>query len=143
MLTHKQFIIELLFAGMVNTVANGAWILCFLAQEPEWYAKVQSEVDRLLAKHRKVDCETAVDLLPRVALEEWETSLPALEICLRETLRLKVNGTCVRKNLSGSNVPIPGTKEVVPPQAFCVSKITQGTFLHTNWLSATGLTRFT
>ena len=111
---------------MVNTVATGAWVLCFLAREPEWYAKVQSEVGQLLAKHKKLDHETAVDLLPRVTLEEWETDLPVLEICLRETIRLKVNGTCVRKNLSGANVPIPGTKEVVPPNAFCVSKVTDG-----------------
>lgn len=108
---------------MVNTVATGAWVICFLAREKGWYAKVQSEVGQLLAKHKKLDHEMAVDLLPRVTLEEWETALPVLEICLRETIRLKVNGTCVRKNLSGVDVPIPGTKEVVPPNAFCVSEI--------------------
>ncbi len=105
---------------MVNTVANAGWVVCYLAQEQYWYTKVRVEVEQLLSKHKQSADETAMDILPRVTLEEWETALPVLDLCLRETIRLKVNGTCVRKNLGNTSVPIPGTKEVVPPQAYCV-----------------------
>lgn len=111
---------------MVNTVANGAWLLCYLARDKHWYSKVQSEIDKVLESHRHRTDETAVDILPRVTLGEWETALPTLDLCLKETIRLTVNGTCVRKNLGSRDVFIPGTDEVVPPQAYCVCRCVTG-----------------
>ncbi|KAJ3492662.1 hypothetical protein NLG97_g5236 [Lecanicillium saksenae] len=111
-------IIGILFSGLLNTGATSAWILCYLAENHEWYCKVQTEVDHFISQHRMTPDESILDILQRVSYHDWDTQLPTLYLCLRETLRLNLSGPALRKNLSDEDLIIPGTNSVVPKKAF-------------------------
>lgn len=116
-----QCIIGILFSGLLNTGVTSAWLLCYLAQNREWYNKVQVETDTFIGRYRRTTEESMLDILQRVPYHDWDTQLPALHVCLRETLRLNLSGPALRKNLSNEDVVIPGTNQVVPKKAFVVS----------------------
>lgn len=51
--TIVEFIVGALFAGLLNSGINAAWIMCFLATSPEWLAKAREEVSNTAAKYAK------------------------------------------------------------------------------------------
>lgn len=57
-----------------------------------------------------------MDSLP---LEAWDNEFPALELCLRESVRLQLCGTAFRRNVGGRELQVGGG-EVVPEGAFVV-----------------------
>ncbi|KAH7141378.1 cytochrome P450 6A1 [Dactylonectria estremocensis] len=113
-------IIGALFAGVINSGINAAWVLCFLAQNRTWYARTQEEVDAVITKHRGDRDEQPVDTLKRLTLEEWETEFPLIDLGLRETIRLSAASVSMRKNVSGKDIPIGETGEVIPKDMFAV-----------------------
>lgn len=112
-----------MFAGLINSGINAAWILCYLTKNQEWYRLARDEIDGLVASHRLHPGETPEDILPRITIDEWETKLPIVEICLRESLRLNVSGTAMRRNIGGKDIKIPGTNQIIPAGAFAVSQL--------------------
>lgn len=82
---------------------------------------MQAEVDGFVAENRSTAEESVLDILQRVLYHDWDTQLPVIHVCLRETLRLNVSGAAIRKNLSDQDLTIPGTNQVVPRKAFVVS----------------------
>ncbi|PNY18153.1 Obtusifoliol 14-alpha demethylase [Tolypocladium capitatum] len=113
-------IIGALFAGLANSGFNIAWILLFLSDDPYWYAEMRAEVDAVVSKHRLSEDETAADILPRLSLDEWETEFPLLELGLRDSIRIIMPGVSMRKNISGKDVQIGDTGQVIPKNAFAV-----------------------
>ncbi|OAA69136.1 cytochrome P450 6A1 [Cordyceps fumosorosea ARSEF 2679] len=113
-----QCIIGILFSGLLNTGVMSAWLLCHLAENGDWYRKVQDEVDTFVAKNRKSADESVLEILQRIPYSDWDTQLPVVGVCLRETLRLNLFGPMLRKNLSDEDLVIPGTNLVVPKKAF-------------------------
>ncbi|KAJ6780014.1 hypothetical protein PWT90_05530 [Aphanocladium album] len=111
-------IIGILFSGLLNTGATSAWILCYLAENREWYDRVQDEVDNFISKYRMTPDEDIQDILQSISYHDWDKQLPILHMCLRETLRLNLSGPALRKNLSNEDLLIPGTNQVVPKNAF-------------------------
>ncbi|KAM0257943.1 hypothetical protein ACHAQJ_004101 [Trichoderma viride] len=116
----SAFIIGALFAGLINTAVQAAWILCYLAYDPVWYAKVQAEVDAAVAKHRNSDDQTPVDVLQTLSLDEWESEFPCLDMGVRDSIRLNLMGASIRQNTSGKDIVLGDTGVVVPKNAFAV-----------------------
>lgn len=92
----------------------------YLAADPYWYAEVRKEVDGALARHRTSASQSPADILGALTIEEWESEFPLIDLCLRECIRFQTVGTAFRRNISGSDVPIGSTGEVVPPDAFAI-----------------------
>lgn len=115
-----QFVIGALFAGQVNSGINSAWLFIELANNPDWMEKARKEIDAAVAKHRTSADQTPVDILSTLAIKDWESGFPIIDICLRETIRFQLVGAAFRKNLSGKDLPIGKTKEIIPKDAFAV-----------------------
>ena len=92
----------------------------YLATNEEWYKIVQKEVDSVVQKHRTRPEQSAVDVLATLNVDDWEKEFPMIELCLRETIRFQFVGTSFRKNLSGKDIQIGKTGEVVPKDAYAV-----------------------
>lgn len=116
-----QFMMAGLFAGLINTGVQAAWILMFLTQNKEWHQKIRNEVDGAIAKHRYSENESRVDILSRFTMQEWEDEFPLIDLCLRESIRLTMPGSAFRKNIGAKEINIAGSAEVIPKDSFAVS----------------------
>ncbi|OAR02106.1 hypothetical protein LLEC1_05477 [Akanthomyces lecanii] len=76
------------------------------------------KIDALISSHRRTAEESVLDILQRVPYHDWDVQLPAVHVCLRETLRLNLSGPALRKNLSNEDIAVPGTGQLVPKKAF-------------------------
>ncbi|KAG5981566.1 hypothetical protein E4U55_002822 [Claviceps digitariae] len=117
----SAFIMAALFAGLINTGVNAAWILLYLGKNQEWYQKIRAEVDASIAKHRHSDQESRADVLGRLTMSEWEQEFPLIDLCLRESIRLTMPGSTFRKNISGKDVQIGNSDEIIPKGSFAAS----------------------
>ena len=113
-----EFIVGALFAGLLNSGINAAWVMCYLGSSPEWLAKTQEEVRNTAAKYAQDPSAPLRCQLNDIPLEAWEAEFPIVDMCLRDSIRLNVLGTALRKNTSGRAIPIGDGKEVIPPGAF-------------------------
>ncbi|KAF2123378.1 cytochrome P450 [Dothidotthia symphoricarpi CBS 119687] len=113
-----EFIVGALFAGLLNSGINAAWIMCYLATSSEWLAKARDEVRDTAAKYAKDPTAPLRYQLNDVPLEAWEAEFPVIDLCLRESIRLNLLGATFRKNLSGRAIPTGTGDEVIPPGAF-------------------------
>lgn len=113
-------VVASLFAGLVNTGMAAAWLLCFLAENPEWLAAVRSEVKTAVERHRTGPAQEPADVLAGLSLEDWEAEFPLIDMCFRETIRLVMTGCAFRKNNSGRDVEIGASGEVIPNGAFAL-----------------------
>ncbi|KAK3402796.1 cytochrome P450 [Sordaria brevicollis] len=117
------FIIASLYAAHLNTSTMACWLVVYLAagcekEEGGWYKLVRDEVDGALRKHRKDEKQSVGDVLATLTLDEWEAEFPVIQLCLKETTRLQAVGTSFRRNVSGKDVVLGGSGEVVPHGGF-------------------------
>lgn len=89
-----------------------------LSSHPEWKAVCVREIDTVIAKHRASPSQSPLDVLQELSLETWEIEFPRLDSCLREGILLVTRGTTFRKNISGKDVVIGNTGEVIPNGSF-------------------------
>lgn len=75
----------------------------------------------MINKFRKTTDQSAADVLDELSLEDWETEFPLIDVCLREAIRINLTGTIFRTNISGKDLPIPGSGELIPPGSHVVS----------------------
>ncbi|KAL7621631.1 hypothetical protein AAE478_008957 [Parahypoxylon ruwenzoriense] len=115
-----SFQIGVLFAGLINSGLNAAWLHLHLTQSPKWMARIRSEVDGVVAKHRSSPEQSPADILETLTVDDWDSEFPFIDTCLRESIRLGIPGTGMRKNSSGHDIPIGSTGEVVPNGAYAV-----------------------
>ncbi|KAI0125425.1 cytochrome P450 6A1 [Xylariales sp. AK1849] len=115
-----QFVVGSLFAGQINSGINAAWVPTYLAMHPEWKERLRAEVDGAIAKHRTSPDQSPADVLGTLTIEDWETEFKLIDLSLREAIRLGVPGTSFRRNISGRDVPIGKSGEVVPPDAYAI-----------------------
>ncbi|KAF8890286.1 cytochrome P450 [Gymnopilus junonius] len=95
-----QFVLAVIFAGVVNTGINSCWALVFLASHPEWKKAVKAEIDALIAKHTDtLSSEILHKRLAAIPISAWEDEMPVLDSVIRETIRLILNGAALRRNL--------------------------------------------
>ncbi|KAI0593285.1 cytochrome P450 6A1 [Biscogniauxia sp. FL1348] len=133
------FVIGALYAGQLNSGINAAWLHLYLAQSPEWLARVRGEIDGVVARHRRSAAQSAADVLDTLPIDAWETEFPLIDLCLRESIRLSMPGAAFRKNISGHDIPIGSTGEVIPNGAFAAFLV-DDVMLNSEWY--TDPTRF-
>jgi cytochrome P450 len=114
---HIQFIIGALFAGLLNSGINVAWVLAYLATSPEWMGRVRDEIASVAAKYTSKPDAPLAEQLTEIPSDAWESEFPMIHLCLRDSIRLQLLGTAFRRNISGREIPI-GNGEVIPPGAF-------------------------
>ncbi|TFK67928.1 cytochrome P450 [Pluteus cervinus] len=94
------FILAVLFAGVINTGINSCWALIFLCTNKEWRAKVQAEVNALIANHTNTTSSDPLHKRPAtIPVSVWEDETPCMDAVIRETLRIVFNGTLLRRNV--------------------------------------------
>ena len=81
---------------------------------------MRAEVEAAVAKHRHSPDQGPEDVLRALTLDAWEVDFPLVELCLREAVRLGTTGTAFRKNISGHDVPIGKTGEIIPKDSYVV-----------------------
>ncbi|KAI1753783.1 cytochrome P450 6A1 [Xylaria castorea] len=122
------FEIGALFAGQLNSGINAGYLQVFLTQNPEWMVRLREEVDGVITKHRASPSQSRADVLSALTIEEWEGEFPLIDLALRETIRFCLPGATFRKNMSGHDIPIGGSGEVVPDGAFVIFLVEDSLF---------------
>lgn len=107
-----------LLAALLNSGINAAWVLCYLALNPQWQAQVRGQIDKALSKHPTGSPQDPIETLRRMTLDEWEAEFPLINLCLQESIRLQTVGTAFRKNVGGRDLKLEGTGEVIPKGGF-------------------------
>ena len=76
------------------------WALVYLSFHDEWKSKAKAEVDDLVNKHTTNSSnEPLHQRLASIHVSAWEEEMPVLDLIIRETLRISVNGLSLRRNL--------------------------------------------
>ncbi|KAK2009263.1 cytochrome P450 6A1 [Colletotrichum eremochloae] len=114
------FLVGALFAGLINTGINAAYMLCFLAGDPHWYGEFQREVDGVIARRRRSEDQAPDEILASMTMDEWESEFPLIDLGLKEVIRHTITGCGFRYNESGKDLPIGKTGEVLPQDAYAV-----------------------
>jgi sterol 14-demethylase len=91
----------MLFAGIFSTGIMTCWLPFFLYVNPEWKAKVMLEIQLILDRHAPSPegDELLTARLARIPPQVLETEMPIFDACLRETIRLCMSGTFLRRAL--------------------------------------------
>ncbi|KAF4635641.1 hypothetical protein G7Y89_g2441 [Cudoniella acicularis] len=113
-----EFIVGALFAGLLNSGVNAAWVLVYLAKDPYWMGRVREEIKGVAAKYSNNKDAPLVDQLSQVPVEAWESEFPMVDLCLKDSIRLQLLGTAFRKNISGKDIPTGSGNEIIPNGAF-------------------------
>ncbi|VUC25709.1 unnamed protein product [Clonostachys rosea] len=109
-----SFEIASLFAGLVNSGIHASYIPLYCADNPEWKAKVQAEVDGVVAKYRSTPDQSPAMVLSSLSVEQWDNEFPLIDLTLRESIRIGQPGCGFRKNNGPRDIPIGSTGEVIP-----------------------------
>lgn len=112
-----EFIIGALFAGLLNSGINAAWVLTYLANDSNWRTKVLEEVQTVAAKYSTNKDAPLIDQLSDIPFSAWETEFPLIDLCLKDSIRLQALGTAFRKNVTNKSIPIGTGDEVIDPGA--------------------------
>jgi sterol 14-demethylase len=81
-------------------IISACWILLYMAYNKEWKRKIYQEIMDLVNKHtNSTSSEPIHKRLSAVPISVWEDETPVLEAVLRETLRMAINGTTLRRNV--------------------------------------------
>lgn len=99
-----------------------SWLFIYWSQEPSWKARIQQEVDGIIARNRTAG-ETIAEVLGNLTINQWETSFPLIELSLRESIRLGLTGSDFRKNVSNQDIQIGSSGEYLPSGAFAVLQL--------------------
>ncbi|CAG8960722.1 hypothetical protein HYFRA_00002258, partial [Hymenoscyphus fraxineus] len=113
-----EFVIGALYAGLLNSGINVAWVLLYLSKDPYWMSKVREEVQTVAAKYCPDTDAPLSQQLTFVPVEAWESEFPSLDLCLKDSIRLQLLGAVFRKNTSGREIPTGVGDEVIPPGAY-------------------------
>jgi cytochrome P450 len=85
---------------LISTPTQACWILLYISFYGEWKKKISEEVTSLIQKHTNTTSSDPLhERLAAIPISIWEDEMPVLEAVLRETLRMAINGTTLRRNL--------------------------------------------
>lgn len=74
-------------------------MLINLAANPEWREKCKKEVQELLSRYSSPSSGTLHQRLGTIPVSAWEDEIPILDACIRESQRIAVTGTTLRRNI--------------------------------------------
>ena len=78
------------------------WLLLHLATNATWKSKATAEILCLISKYSTGNSNSSDSLQTRLStipISAWEDELPALDLAIRETIRIALSGTAFRRNL--------------------------------------------
>ncbi|KAJ7090817.1 cytochrome P450 [Mycena belliarum] len=101
-----SLMIMTVFVDHTNTGPALCWFLTFLCHHETWKAKAQAEIDAFVLSHG-VHGVPLSEVLASLPFATWEKSLPTIDLCLQESLRLVANAAIIRRNM-GDNIDIAG-----------------------------------
>ncbi|KAF9522478.1 cytochrome P450 [Crepidotus variabilis] len=107
--THEavEFAVNMTFLGLINTGCTCCTLL-YLSFHTEWKQKVAADVNAIIEKHTNTSSpEPLYKRFAAVPISAWDEEMPALELVLRETLRLIPSPTALRRNFQ-ENLEING-----------------------------------
>ncbi|KAI4945100.1 hypothetical protein J4E91_008077 [Alternaria rosae] len=113
-----QFVVGALFAGLLFSGINVAWVTSYLATSREWLAKANDKVRSNAARYAKNPNAPLLQQLYNVPIEAREAEFPVIDMCLGDSLRLNLLGTAFRRNISGKSIHTGNGDEVIPSGAF-------------------------
>ena len=104
-----------------------SWILLYLHITPEWKARAIAEVKSFIAQYAsQASSSDLPTLLSAIPPEVWDDSMPILDLCLRETIRMILSGTAIRRVLNDEGVDVAGVK--VEKGGFVAYSVTEAHF---------------
>lgn len=94
-------------------------MLIYLADNNHWFNLVREEVDSVVNQYCPDTSLPLANRLTRVPIEAWESAFPTIDLVLKESMRLQLQGSAFRKNTSGRPIPVnkEGT-EFIPVDAY-------------------------
>ncbi|KAF5378786.1 hypothetical protein D9615_006939 [Tricholomella constricta] len=120
------FILNVIFAGVVNTGINSCWALLFLSYNKEWKEKVTAEVNALVETHtNSTSDEPLHKRLAAIPISVWEDEMPVMDTVIRETIRLVVNGAALRRNLDDD---LHVSSKIIPKGNFVAYQVSDAHF---------------
>jgi cytochrome P450 len=86
---------------LILLLQSACWVLIHLAIHPEWKEKCKKEIQDLIACHvgDSPSPATLHEKLAAIPLSAWEDELPVLDACTRESQRIVLSGTMLRRNI--------------------------------------------
>ena len=74
------------------------WLMLYLGANPVWKEKVLSQTRSFVTKYANAGSKASLSSqLAQVPPKVWEEEMSALDLCLRETIRLTLTGTTFRR----------------------------------------------
>ncbi|KAF7974038.1 hypothetical protein HWV62_13569 [Athelia sp. TMB] len=116
-----QFVLLVIFVGVLNTGMMACWTILYLGAHPEWKTRAVAEIQRLVETH--TDTTSTLPLhqrLSTIPISAWEDEMPVLELITRETLRLVNNGIMLRRNIL-ADIEVSG--KIIPRGAFMAYQV--------------------
>ena len=107
-----------LFIVSANAGYLAGAMLNIMAHHVYWQDRVYGEIKAAAATYSRNKGAPLVDQLDSLPLDAWESSLPSIDLCLKEAMRMWVAFPMIRKNLASEAIPIPRTGEVIPANGF-------------------------
>ena len=80
------------------------WLTVYVLSNPEIRAQVQKEVVGIIESSTASAEDPLSTRIAQVPLEAWDSELPFLDKCIRETLRLNIAGSALRKNVGKEDI---------------------------------------
>lgn len=128
----EECMIEFLTSATFITTTNAHVIFPqmveTMAVHPDWQEKCYQEVITVANKYCKDTSLPLVDRMRSIPFVAWEKSFPTFDLCLYEIIRVWTSFAVGRLNISGKAIPIPGSNEVIPPNAYAVWNSTELNF---------------
>lgn len=93
-------------------------MLTYIGSSRHWYDRVRVEIDAVVDKYAPDRSMPLTQRFEAIPIEAWESELPLLDCCLKDSIRLQLLGTMYRRNMGSSDVKIGN--EVIPSGAFMV-----------------------
>ena len=104
-----EFLFSMLFIASANAHAVAGQLLNILAIDTVWQDRIFAKTRAAAATHSRVKVAPLVEQLDAMPLHAWESSLPSLDLCTQEVVRMSASFSNVRQNISNQAFPTPGT----------------------------------
>ena len=82
------------------------WLTAYVLSNQQVRAQVQEELQAAVKTSSASSDEPLSSRIAQIPLETWENSLPVLDNCIRETLRINITQVANRKNVGDKDIVI-------------------------------------